>query len=463
MENNTYKMPADILQLATLFSKAGYQLYLVGGCVRDMIMGVKPHDYDMCTNATPDEMMTLCKKYNLMVVPTGEKFGTITIFINSTGYEVTTFRKEAAYSDGRHPDQVEYTTDLIEDLSRRDFTINAIAMDPVSKTFTDPFGGVLDIVTKRLVAVNNPHERIAEDGLRILRAMRFAIKYNLKMDQELIVAIHEHVDMLSEDNGYVSRERVTEEFRKILTSGKSIKYIFAKFRDVIATIIPEIEPCFDFDQNNHYHIHDVYEHMLYVVDDCCLWSNKFEIRMAALLHDIGKPNAYVEDEHGRGHFYGHPKISADICRNMLQTRFRLTNAEYNRIIELIEFHDMTVVETSKSVKKALNAHGSDFMYDWFVLRKADMKDHIYDPDRPPHNITKIQHIMYEILDKQAAFSLKDLKINGNILIKKYGMKPGKEIGDILNQLLEDVINENIENTEDALGAKVSYLLSQKES
>ena len=448
-------IPSDVIHLTKIFRKENFEIFLVGGCVRDLIMGTEPHDYDMCTNATPDQMKELCRKYRLSCIPTGLQHGTITVRLNHESYEITTYRVDGAYSDGRHPDKVAFTDNLREDLLRRDFTINAIAMDPITCKLYDPFGGCLDIAQKKLRAVGHADARLSEDGLRILRALRFAIKYDLMIDDELENAIHSHKDMLLLTSNLISRERITDEFRKIFTTGKPVSEIFMQFRDVIAAVIPEIQKTFDFDQNNRYHKHDVYEHLLAVTDYCK--SNKFEIRMAALLHDIGKPDAYVTDELGRGHFYGHPEISANICRPMLHRQFKLSNEEYSRIVELIEFHDADVKETTKSVKRVLNKHGVDFMTDWFVLKQADMDDHIYPDDKYITTTRNMKAIADEIINSMQAFTIKDLAVNGKDLMDELGLKPGKTIGIILDKLLEEVIEETLENNKESLLAKADEI------
>jgi tRNA nucleotidyltransferase (CCA-adding enzyme) len=436
-------IPADVKRLASIFIENNFEIYLVGGSVRDMFMHKAPHDWDMCTNATTEQMKDLSEKYDIFTTAIGEKHGTITFYINNVGYEITTYRIDGNYSDGRHPDSVTFTTSLIEDLSRRDFTMNAIAMNPIIGEIVDPFVGVKDIESKRLVAVGDAEKRIQEDSLRMLRALRFAIK-GFIIDAALEEAIHRNVELINK----VSKERITDEFRKMLTMNKPIKYNFEKFSDLITTIMPQMSPCVGFEQNNKYHYHNVYSHMLSVVDLCD--TDKFEIKMAALLHDIGKPNAYVVGEDGYGHFYGHPAISAEICEQLLSECFRLTNNETSRILELVEFHDEEIAATAKSVGRALNRHGEDYMNDWLILKQADMDDHIYPDDKHKRDVRDITVIMKSILEKQMAFSLKHLKINGNILMQNFGLKPGKEIGVILNRLLSEVIDGQTINEEKEL-------------
>lgn len=439
-------IPSDAIRVIETLNNSGYEAYLVGGCVRDMLMGVEPHDWDICTNAKPEETKRVMKKRKIYTFDSGIKHGTITAVINGENYEVTTYRSEADYSDGRHPDKVEFITDIHEDLKRRDFTINAMAYNPLTDELIDDFNGHLDLQNGIIRAVGNASERFDEDSLRILRALRFAIKYQFDIDEYTSLSMHRQRGLLVN----ISKERITDEVRKMLTSGKPVKVHFMEYKDIIGTIIPEIIPCFNFNQNNKYHKHDVYEHILYVVDNCN--TTKFEIKMAALLHDIGKPKAYIEDMEGWGHFYGHPQISYEMSQSILRNDFRVSTEQLERTLELIQYHDMEVASTKASVKRALNKHGVDFMYDWFILKQADMDDHIY-PNKNCHYIIDISGIearIQQILDEQSCFSLKDLAIGGKDIMTKLGVKPGKHIGIILNTLLEEVIDEKISNESEVL-------------
>lgn len=439
-------IPSDAIRVIETLNNSGYEAYLVGGCVRDMLMGVEPHDWDICTNATPDETKRVMKEHKIYTFDSGIKHGTITAVINGENYEVTTYRSEADYSDGRHPDKVEFITDIHEDLKRRDFTINAMAYNPLTGELIDDFNGHLDLKNGIIRAVGNASERFDEDSLRILRALRFAIKYQFNIDEYTSLSMHRQHGLLVN----ISKERITDEVRKMLTSGKPVKVHFMEYKDIIGTIIPEIIPCFNFNQNNKYHKHDVYEHILYVVDNCN--TTKFEIKMAALLHDIGKPKAYIEDMEGWGHFYEHPQISYEMSQSILRNDFRVSTEQLERTLELILYHDMEVASTKASVKRALNKHGVDFMYDWFIFKQADMDDHIY-PNKNCNYIIDISGIearIQQILDEQSCFSLKDLAIGGKDIMTKLGVKPGKHIGIILNTLLEEVIDEKISNESDVL-------------
>lgn len=438
----------DIDLLYQIFTDAGYQLYPVGGCVRDAAAGIAPHDYDLCTDAVPARIIQVLQDRQIPFHAPGIDFGTVIADVRENSYEITSFRSEKGYTDGRHPGKIIFGDDIKKDLSRRDFTINAMAYDLQSETIIDPFNGVSDLQNGIIKCVGDPFERFQEDGLRIMRALRFAIRYVANFDEETGIAIHESLGMLQN----VSKERILMEFQKILSMNKPVSEIFTEYEDVITYLIPELKPCVHFNQNNKYHKHDVYEHLLAVTDLC--QTTKFAIKMAALLHDIGKPDSYTEDKDGHGHFYGHPAVSAEIAKRVLKTDFKgLKTEEYDRIVELIEAHDKSISSSRKSVKRFIAAHGTDFLDDWVILKKADFDDHIF-PSEPPENwftdIPEVLKIRDELAKEEACFSLKDLAVNGKDLTKELGLEPGKKIGDILQQMLEAVLNETVANDREEL-------------
>lgn len=456
--------------LIELLNRAGYEAYLVGGCVRDLMLDKSPKDWDICTSAKPQQIIDLLNHNNIKLHKVGAEFGTITAMFNqrvirstSSGgaiildetfeYEITTYRADAEYSDGRHPDKVNFVSKIEDDLCRRDFTINAMAYNPLTNELIDLFGGQEDLHLGVIRTVGDANDRFTEDSLRIVRALRFAIRYGFTISYDTNKAMRKHIALLNR----VSKERITQELEKILTCGKSIRPYFLTYDFIIAEIIPEIKTCFKFNQNNKYHTHDVYEHMLCVVDYCN--TNKFEIKLAALLHDIGKPNAYTEDEQGQGHFYGHPDISHEICSEMIDRNFRLTNEQKDRVLELIKYHDMMIAYTKRSVKRALNKHGEDFLKDWFILKQADMDDHIY-PSKNHKYVIDIEYInntMNDILLANECFTIKNLDINGHDIMKLTNGKSGKHIGLILNTLLEKVMDEELVNDAGVLKEEASKI------
>ena len=444
-------VPEDVLWLTQKLKERGHTAFCVGGCVRDSLMGVEPHDWDLTTSAIPEQIIQVLERNNIADHTVGIEFGTVTAIIHSEEYEITTYRLEANYEDGRHPSDVAWSKSIYEDLARRDFSMNAIAYDCDSDEFIDPYNGITAIENKVLVTVGSPTDRFNEDALRILRAIRFAIKYNLFISPATDVAILKKYEGLAQ----VSKERITEEFRKILTCGKPVFDIFTRYSDVICFIVPELSMCYKFDQNNRYHTHDVYEHILHVVDKCK--TNKFEIKMAALLHDIGKPNCYSEDENGFGHFYGHPEVSGIITNSVLSSDFRVTSDERDLILKLVENHDMPLAETRKSIRRAMLKFGVDFLNDFFILKQADMDDHIYPDDKYITTTDNFKSIMQELIDEDACFSMKDLAINGNDIMKLLNIKAGKKVGEILSILLDEVVEEKLENKHKVLARRVLEL------
>ena len=441
------------IKLSELFHKNGYELYLVGGCVRDMLMGKVPNDFDMCTNAKPNEIIDLLYANNIRLYSPGLKFGTIIAVVDKFEFEITTYRSESQYCDGRHPEDIKFVLTIDEDLSRRDFTINAIVFNTVSKELIDLFNGQRDIKNNIIRTVGNADDRFSEDALRIIRALRFAVRYGFSIEENTLNAMRKNIELLDK----VSRERVTSELEKIFSYNKPVRELFTACDFIIKQIFPEIAKCIGFKQHNKYHTHTVYEHMLYVVDYCN--TDKFEIKIAALLHDIGKPDTFERDMEGQGHFYGHPAISKEICEKMLLERLRLTTEQYNRVLELVEYHDFALTATKQSVKRALNKFGEDFLYDWFILKQADMDDHIYPNKNHQYiiDINGIKSIMQELKEEDACFKIKDLKIDGNDIMKELGLKPGKQVGKILQSLLEEVIDEKIINDHEVLITRAKEL------
>lgn len=447
IEHNEMKVAPDAVKLIEMLNTKGYEAFLVGGCVRDMLMGTVPHDWDMCTNATPEEIKETMRDNNVYTFDSGIKHGTITAVINKECYEITTYRSEAGYSDGRHPDKVDFVTDIHEDLKRRDLTINAMAYNPISKELVDDFYGHCDINMRVIKCVGDAHDRFKEDSLRILRALRFAIKYQWQIEDNTEKAMHELKDELNK----ISKERITQELEKMLTCGKPIKQYFIEFSDIIKVILPEISDCIGFEQHNKYHKHNVYEHILYVVDYCN--TTDFEIKLAALLHDIGKPSTYSRDDAGQGHFYGHPEISHKITEKVFENDLRCSAEQMESVLKLVRYHDMDVAPTKASVKRALNKLGEATMRKWFILKEADIDDHVALPKMVAlkNNLDEIIALFDDIMASEECFKLKDLAINGKYIISEFGIKPGKKIGYILNGLLEKVINdESIENNVETL-------------
>lgn len=463
----------------------GYKAYFVGGCVRDSILGKTPNDWDICTNATPEQVTFVVNTLNeveayneiyyekqgqrydrmfLKVIPTGIKHGTVTVMIDSTQYEVTTFRKDGNYSDGRRPDNVTFASNIFEDLARRDFTINAMAMNPQMRDdpFVDPYGGMEDIKNKVIRCVGNPNERFNEDGLRILRAIRFAAQLGFTIEEETAKSIHENKHLLRN----ISRERIQSELFKILESDSCGNQVLREYADVICVCIPEIEPMIGFEQNNPYHIYDVWEHTLHCMDSGFFNDNKLSYkediftRLAILLHDIGKPYCYVEDVNHIGHFYGHAPKSASIAEEVLKS-LKCSNEIINNVCELIAFHDVEFVLTKSAVKRLLNRLGETQLRRLIHLRVSDIRGQKNDYERQS-KCFDFYKMLEDVIAEESCFKLKDLAVNGNDL-KEIGIPEGKQIGEILNELLSFVIDGEIPNEKEKLLEMTQMILEVRDS
>lgn len=435
-------IPADVLEIFSVIEEYGADAYVVGGCVRDSILGLTPHDWDICTPVLASELYEMFKEKGYKVYDTGLKHGTITVNLNGENYEITQFRREGKYTDGRYPDTVEFTSDLIEDLSRRDFTMNAIAYHP-EEGIIDPFCGVDDIKKRIVRCVGNPYERFTEDALRILRAIRFAAHYIFLIDSNTSEAIHKLKDLISN----ISIERINSEFCKIMEA-KLNCVVLSKYYDVISEFIPEILNMVNFEQNNPYHIADVYEHTMIALD--ASKTSDLITNLVVFFHDIGKPCCYQDDENGIRHFKGHGKVSAVITDGIMK-RMRFDNDTREKVVQLVYYHDATFEVGEKYVKRWLNKIGEDQFKRLLDIRICDIcgQNPEYEEERLK-KIDSIQILLDKVLQEHECFSLKDLCVNGND-VKKYMMiNEGKDVGMWLQIMLDKVINGEIYNNRDNL-------------
>lgn len=432
-------IPFNANVIIHLLQNNGHTAYVVGGCVRDSIMGRKPHDWDICTSATPDQMLEIFKDYKF--IETGLKHGTITIVIDGEQYECTTYRIDGEYSDNRRPDTVTFTNDLIEDLKRRDFTINAMAYND-DEGLIDPFDGMLCISQKLICCVGSPEERFNEDALRIMRAMRFAAQLNFHIDP------YTHIAMirLSDNLKNISVERINSELCKTMVSDDP-SFLFTLNRYILGKVIPEIEGMIGFEQRNPYHQHNVFNHTIQAIKNCT--STDLITRLAVLFHDIGKPHCYQDGEDGVRHFKGHGRVSADMTDEIMK-RLKFDNDTRNSVVQLVYYHDATFEVGKKYIKRWLNKIGVDQFRRLLDVRRADIKGQKidYDKDRI-EKVDNIERLLDEVLEENQCFTLKDLAVNGRDLMQ-IGYKSGKELGETLNMLLDGVINEEFENDKDYL-------------
>ncbi len=431
-------------QAIDMLNNAGYEAWAVGGSVRNSLMGLKVSDVDITTNALPQQTAKVFEKYP--IIETGLQHGTITVMIDHTPLEITTYRTETGYSDNRHPDRVEFTTSLKEDCARRDFTINAICYNP-QQGLVDFYGGVDDINNKLIRCVGNADERFNEDGLRIMRRLRFASVLGFEMEKNTKAAILRNKDLLKN----ISAERIHTELTKLMC-GKNVKHILMEYTDVLAVVIPEILPLKGFDQKNHHHIYDVLEHTAVAVENC---PPVPQLRLAALLHDFGKPSTFTADEDGTGHFYGHGEISYQMAKNILK-RLKVSNDDYNLISRLVKYHDTFIQPEEKAVRRALNKHGAEFIKMLLQLKRADNAGQNLKDYNRKAEYDNLEKIIDAVIRQQQCFSLKQLAVNGNDLAS-IGITPSPLTGRILKRLLDMVIEGEIANDKQLLLEKAAEL------
>ena len=431
------KLPNSVEYILNILNKNGHEAFVVGGCVRDSLLNKKPNDWDITTSAEPEEVKKCFKE---PIFDTGLKHGTVSLLINKEIFEITTYRMDGEYKDGRHPENVNFTKSLAKDLERRDFTINAMAYNHIDGLI-DLFNGKNDLDNKIIKAVGDPIKRFNEDGLRMMRAIRFAAQLGYKLDKKTYNAIKECSNLITK----ISAERIENELSKILTSNFPEKIIDLYDLGITNYIMPEFNSIMECEQNNKWHYANVGNHTIDALKNI---KNDKILRWAALLHDIGKPESKSTDERGFDHFHGHPKVSVDISKNILK-RLKFSNKEKERILSLVELHDSYKVSKS-TVKKWIAKYGDSFVDDLIELQKADSKAHVEAAYEIKFKlIDQLLKYKNEIIEENSAVSLKDLEINGHDLIN-IGYNPGKNIGIILNKILEEVISERLSNNKEEL-------------
>ncbi len=426
----------------------GYEAYAVGGCVRDSLLGRSPNDWDLTTSALPDQ--TLACFENCRTVEIGKQHGTIAVILEGETLEITTYRVDGDYADNRHPLSVTYSRNLSDDLSRRDFTVNAMAYHP-ARGLVDLFGGREDLVKKVIRAVGDPKRRFEEDGLRILRAIRFASVLGFELEAETDREVHACRHLLTN----IAHERIREEFCKLLL-GRGAVRILRDYRDVIAVFLPELAPTFDFLQNSKYHCYDVWEHTLHALEQTA--SDSLDVRLAILLHDVGKPHCYTEDADG-GHFKGHADHSVRLSEQLLR-RLRFDNATVAKVLTLVRYHDVPIIPETKYVKRAILRFGEEGLFDFLEVFRCDRLAHHPDHCELPEFLSAVPRLVEEIREENACLSLKALAVNGEDLLS-LGYRPGRALGETLNALLSAVIDEELPNEREALLAHAEEQLKKQ--
>lgn len=430
-------LPENVEFILNKLHNNGFEAYIVGGCVRDSILGVNPSDWDITTSALPNDIKNIFEK----TVDTGLKHGTITVMMDKEPYEITTYRIDGEYEDNRHPKQVQFTSNLVEDLKRRDFTINAMAYNK-DDGIVDVFNGINDLKNKLIRCVGNPNNRFEEDALRMLRAIRFGAALGFEIDRDTEDAIKSNANLIQN----VSGERIHIELTKTLVS-KNPQHMEKLYTlGLMKYIIPEFEPCVSLKQNNPYHVYDVDKHIY--VSVCSIEATE-SLRWTMYLHDIGKGYTKTTDKDNIDHFYGHEKYSVKFANDILN-RLKFDNKTKNIVLKLIEMHDYRIKDDIKAVRKALNKIGDELFEDYIKVQKADIK--AQNPKLLEDRIVKLNNILSlykQIKDEQQCTSIKDLMIKGTDLIE-IGFKQGIIIGETLNKLLEYVIEEPNNNTKEWL-------------
>ena len=432
-------LPAGAAFVLQRLKENGFQGYVVGGCVRDSLLNRAPKDWDVCTDALPEEMQRIFRDQH--VIETGLKHGTLTVMYDHEPYEVTTFRVDGEYTDHRHPDEVKFVKDVTEDLARRDFTMNAMAWSP-DTGLVDAFGGQEDLHNGLIRCVGDAETRFGEDALRIMRALRFASVYGFGIAQETAAAIHARRETLAG----VAAERIRVELQKLLC-GKGAGDILRTYSDVLFAILPQLAPMHGFDQRTPYHAYDVWEHTVRAVESAP--ANEV-LRLTMLLHDAGKPAAFTVDEQGVGHAQGHHLQSVRIAREVL-TYLRVDNATRDRVLLLVEHHDWPLSADRLLLKRRLKKLGAEVLFQLIDVQCADEAGKGTELSRTVGaQKAAIRPVLEALLAEQPCVTLRDLAVNGRDLMAR-GVN-GKALGEMLNWLLDEVVAERLPNERDALMA-----------
>lgn len=422
------QLPEKVHKIIDTLEEAGFEAYAVGGCVRDSILGREPDDWDITTSATPEEMKRLFPR----TVDTGIKHGTVTVLLGGEGFEVTTYRIDGAYEDGRHPSEVTFTASLKEDLRRRDFTINAMAYNERSG-LVDLYGGLADMEDEVIRCVGNARERFDEDALRMLRAVRFSAQLGYRIDE----ATGEAVKALAPNLQKISAERIQVELVKLVTSPHPDYLRKAYELGITAQILPEFDLCMETPQRHKHHCYDVGEHILHSM--LGVGPDKV-LRLSMLFHDIGKPQTLTVDPDGTTHNKRHPFEGEKITRKVMR-RLKFDNDTTDKVTKLVLYHDYDIAPTEAGVRRAVNRIGEDIFAMIFTVRRADIAAQSdYMREEKLAKVAYIEKLYREVLARRDAVTLKDLAISGKDLIAG-GMPPGRQIGETLSALLERVLDD----------------------
>ena len=439
--------PDEILNRLTA---AGFQAYAVGGCVRDSLLGTVPGDWDICTSALPEETEACFS--DLRVVEAGLKHGTVTVIFQGVPYEITTFRSDGNYLDHRRPQQVNFVRTLKEDLLRRDFTINAMAVG-LDEEIQDPFGGRQDLTDGIIRCVGDPDTRFTEDALRILRGLRFASRLGFSIAPETAAAMERNKNLLS----YVSGERIYKELTGILI-GTYAQSVLEQYGGVLAAVLPEIQPSMGFLQRNPFHNRDVWQHTLEA-----LGKSRPDpiVRWALLLHDLGKPDCFTLDDRGIGHFYGHPQRSMELAEQILD-RFHGDKKTRDTICLLVRDHDREAPATIKNARRWIARYGRDNVRLLLEVKRCDCLAHVDTPKTRAryNNLMEMTRLIRECLETERCFSVRDLPVKGGDVMA-LGVPAGPQVGRILDGLLDDVLDGACPPEREALLERLKQLINER--
>lgn len=441
-----FKLPEKVNSIIKRLKVNGYEAYAVGGCVRDMVMGIAPNDFDITTSALPEETMRVFKDYR--IVETGVKHGTVTVICDHEPFEITTYRIDGNYLDSRHPESVSFSRNLKDDLARRDFTVNTLCYNE-EDGLIDLFGGVGDIENGLIRCVGDPEKRFSEDALRIMRALRFSATLGFSIDGETARCIHSQKDLLKN----IAVERIRDEFTKLLC-GKKAFGVLSEFHDVIEVFIPEFAELFDCEQNTPYHVYDVGCHTLHALRAI---KNEKVLKITMFFHDFGKPKAKFTDSHGVDHFKCHASIGAEMSREILK-RMRYDNKTVEKVSTLIAIHSEPSPKTKTDAKLLLSEVGEENYRDFIKVRRADCLAKA-DPHSHDKKLENMLAMLDEIIENNECYRLSDLKIDGNDLIK-LGFSDGKDINLALQILFIEVLVDNEKNSKSYLASRAKALLEE---
>ena len=432
------QLPEKVKFIIDTIMEAGYEAYAVGGCIRDFILGRTPDDWDITTSAKPDQVKALFPR----TIDTGIQHGTVTVMLDKEGFEVTTYRIDGEYEDGRHPKEVTFTANLVEDLKRRDFTINAMAYNDKAG-LVDAFEGMRDIEKKVIRCVGDPMQRFTEDALRLMRAVRFSAQLGYEIEEKTLDAMRE----LSPNLVHISAERIQSELIKLVISPHPEKLRIAYETGITKIILPEFDACMETEQNNPHHCYSVGEHTLRAMQE--IRADKV-LRLAMLFHDIGKPGTLTLDEEGIVHFHGHPALSEKMTRDILK-RLKFDNDTIYMTTNLVRYHDYDVEPGPKYVRRAIMKIGEDVFPLLFDIKLADIKaQSAYMRKEKVERLEAVRQVYEEVVAQKQCVSLKTLAVTGKDLMREIGMQPGPEIGLILKKLLDLVIEDPSLNEKEIL-------------